>query len=342
MLAAEFIFVFHETASSYTSRTQAMNQSLREAGIDLPLHPMLRLKYSTWDALEGVAATLRLPSHLASAFGVEEISASEFAATWHEASDRQDASREALKACQSPRDLMQHLADAPGQFGRAPIQWPQKLDEYDGARAIITKVREASAILATQSEALHLEVKQATHESTEIEKRKGEDWRQNVQPLRLRLSDIREAASARITTTGKLTKEERAARTELEAAEEREIEALRAQIEVHMQERASFDAQIEDYRNRAREARSRAKELTKERVATERSEAAHAARETILRIEYEAELERLLRIRDALMATGSLKYTNYRPTAWWFPLVSPDGVWFNGLVRTAQARMEEL
>ena len=68
MLAAEFIFVFHETASGYTVFTQQMNAALRENGISLPLMPMLRLRYQTWDALKHVEATFQLPSHLTGAF----------------------------------------------------------------------------------------------------------------------------------------------------------------------------------------------------------------------------------------------------------------------------------
>jgi hypothetical protein len=37
-----------------------------------------------------------------------------------------------------------------------------------------------------------------------------------------------------------------------------------------------------------------------------------------------------------------LHHTNYRPTAWWFPLISPDGKWLSLLANTAQARIEEL
>jgi hypothetical protein len=68
MMAAEFIFVFHEKASSYTSRTQVMNNLLRENGIALHLHPMLRLQYSTWNSLAEVEAQFHLPPHLARAF----------------------------------------------------------------------------------------------------------------------------------------------------------------------------------------------------------------------------------------------------------------------------------
>jgi hypothetical protein len=47
-------------------------------------------------------------------------------------------------------------------------------------------------------------------------------------------------------------------------------------------------------------------------------------------------------VRDALLTSRGLHHTNYRPTAWWFPLISPDGKWLDRLANTAQARIEEL
>jgi hypothetical protein len=84
MLAAEFIFVFHQKASGYTTRTQQMNDSLRAAGVKLQLHPMLRLKYHAWDALAGVDASFTLPPHLSVAWGTERIDAPDFAASWRD------------------------------------------------------------------------------------------------------------------------------------------------------------------------------------------------------------------------------------------------------------------
>ena len=63
MIAAEFLVVFHETASGYTSLTQAMNAHLAKNGFPLALHPIVRLSYPTWDALAAVSpeTILRLP-----------------------------------------------------------------------------------------------------------------------------------------------------------------------------------------------------------------------------------------------------------------------------------------
>jgi hypothetical protein len=58
MLAGEFVIVFHETASGYTDRTLAMNDAIRAAGTDLPLLPIVRIAYPTWDSL----AICRRPS----------------------------------------------------------------------------------------------------------------------------------------------------------------------------------------------------------------------------------------------------------------------------------------
>ncbi len=91
MIAAEHLVVFHETASGYTTRTQAMNARLAASGHPLTLHPIVRLTYPTWDALAAVpaATTFRLPPHLAATFGVETISARDFAARWREVVERQ-------------------------------------------------------------------------------------------------------------------------------------------------------------------------------------------------------------------------------------------------------------
>ena len=336
MLAAEFLFVFHEKASGYTARTAMMNKCLRDAGISLKLHPMLRLEYQTWNALANVSAEFHLPPHLATAFGVQSISARDFAANWQAACENSDATRAALKACHAPRDLMGYLAHSDA------ARWQKALQELDTAKQVIQKVRLNSGVLLEQIETLRGAAREATQNAAQVERAKGDDWRQSVQPLRQRLFDLKENGAARLNATTNLTKEERAARANLEAEEEREIERLRAEIAQRIGERAHFDIAIEAQRSQARDAKSQALALTKQRVAFERSDEAISAREAIARLQYDAELERLQRTRDALLAGQSLRLTNLRPTAWWFPLVSPDGTWFRKLAQTAQARVEEL
>ncbi|MEO6907621.1 MAG: hypothetical protein ABI210_06995, partial [Abditibacteriaceae bacterium] len=134
MLGAEYIFVFHERASSYTSFTQKMNLSMREAGMYLSLHPMLRLRYSTWDSLGSADATFTLPEHLADAFEAAHISAAQFAANWQEVCDSQDEIKTQLANCRAPRDLLTWLAEK-------DKRWEQKLGEYDAGRQTMNTLR---------------------------------------------------------------------------------------------------------------------------------------------------------------------------------------------------------
>jgi hypothetical protein len=59
-------------------------------------------------------------------------------------------------------------------------------------------------------------------------------------------------------------------------------------------------------------------------------------------IELEAELKRLRMIRSAIVASKGLERANLRPSAWWFPLVCPDGLWFRETVDSAVYYLEPL
>ncbi len=342
MLSAEFIFVFHEKASSYTNRTQKMNATLRAAGLELPLHPMLRLQYATWDALGDVEAELRLPPHLQDAFATQKISAADFAARWRDVAQKGDERRQSLKNCRRPRDLMEQLAN----WGQ-PV-WREKLGVYRAASAIVAQIREKSRLIETQVEELRASARQKTARALELETQKGAAFRAQIAPLQNRIADLREAAAQRLNPvdeSGKarrLSKEERAAQTELESQEMQEIAAIRAQIAAQSAPRVAIDAQIADLRNEARELKVSAKILVKEQVGSEKSAAAQTARARREKLENEAELQRFLWVRDAIRASNSLRQTNYRPTAWWLPMASPDGKWFRKIAQTTRARLEEL
>ena len=59
-------------------------------------------------------------------------------------------------------------------------------------------------------------------------------------------------------------------------------------------------------------------------------------------IELEAELKRLRLIRQAIISSKGLTHANLRPSAWWFPLVCPDGLWFRETIDTAECYLEPL
>lgn len=342
MLSAEYIFVFHEKASSYTSRTQQMNAQIRAAGVELELHPMLRLKYSTWDALRDVDAEFDLPPHFAKAFGTSAISAKEFAARWKEVAEEGDRSRAELRECRSPRSLMEKLAQLQGQ------RWRDKRDAFEVLFHILRDSRQASRQVGEEIDRLRALANSSMQRALELEKQKGENYRREIAPLKERISDLKEAASLRLNPVDelgkprRLTKEERAVQQELERQEAQEIEQLRAAIVEKTVLRQKLDEEIAAQRGVVRELRARAKDLVAKRVQLEKSQQLQEARDLRVRLENEAELQRFMMVRDAIRASDGLRATNYRPTAWWLPMVSPDGKWFRNLTQTTEARIEAL
>jgi hypothetical protein len=341
MLAREMIFVFHEKASGYTRLTQKMNSQMRASGVALELHPLLRLEYSAWDSLQSVETQFVLPSHLARAFHQEKIAAGEFAARWKSVCDEQDAAREELKACRSPRELLAHLS-------QDDADWRNAATEFGAAREIISLISNRARTLQSQTEKLRADAKTQIQNAGQVERDKGDDFRARVLPLRERIRDINEAAAARqapVDENGaprKVTKAERAQNAELAKSEATEIEKLRAQIEAFQTERAHYDAEISQARQAAHNLREQAKSLVLQRIEMEKSANAQTVRDTIARWKSAAELERLRRVRDAIFTAEGLRYINLRPTAWWLPMVSPDGKWFEKLATTARARVEEI
>lgn len=56
----------------------------------------------------------------------------------------------------------------------------------------------------------------------------------------------------------------------------------------------------------------------------------------------EAELTRVKLVREAVTTAKGLVKAGHRPSAWWFPLVCPDGTWFRATTRTACYWLEPL
>ncbi|MCS6919331.1 MAG: hypothetical protein NZM28_06140 [Fimbriimonadales bacterium] len=153
MLAREFVFVFNERGSPYLSRTVQMHRNLQRAGVSLQLNPLLRLRYPTWDALSAAeCVSLRLPEHLACAFGEPTVCSDVFAHRWQEVVDEQRALLNRLSQIRSPRALMQLLAEREG------AAWQAKLQEYEALHArLVETVGYWAELLRQQAHALHAE-----------------------------------------------------------------------------------------------------------------------------------------------------------------------------------------
>ena len=303
MIAAEHLVVFHETASAYTSATQTMNASLAAAGLPQKLHPIVRLEYPTWDALAAVPETtvFRLPPHLAATFGTELISAPEFAGRWHGVLE---ACRQTLRESRtllSPRSLLTYLETHNERC------WCDLRSEYDRQMDILKRIADQSEVLGGRIDEHREEIKVWQAERSELEQRKGDDWRRSVQPLRAGLP------------------------------------ASQVQIDRQIMVRArAFEEPIETIRERITATRFLLSEFKKQRRKLERGPEAAAARSRIAEILRDAQMTQLALVRAAFLTAEGLEHTQLRPSAWWLPLVDPSGAWLDAMASGTKARLEPL
>ena len=315
MIAEEHLVVFHETASAYTSATQAMNAVLARHGLPQTLYPIVRLSYPTWDALASTPAeaALRLPPHLAATFGAETISARDFAGRWHAVIESCRQILRESRELSSPRHLLTFLE------GKADLCWCERRDEYDAALKTLKEIAAHSETLRGRVEEHRGEIAVWRRERLDLERRKGEDWRHTVQPL------LQKAAAS------------------ANAANVAEAAAWQKQAEQQITVRvAAFDGPIKTARERIAATRFLLAEFRRQRRLLERGPEAVKARARIAEIVREAQMARLDLVRDAYLTIEGLEHTQLRPTAWWLPLVDPTGAWFAAMAVGTQARLEAL
>ncbi|GMV37523.1 MAG: hypothetical protein AMXMBFR61_20310 [Fimbriimonadales bacterium] len=304
MLSAEFLFVFHEEGSMYVSRTRRMNDLLRAAGIHVEQHPILRIRYETWSSLSATQTWIRLPEHLANAFGQDEIRGPSFAQRWRAVVEEQRALLKELAAIHRPRDLMALLQR------RCRGRWDVLQQDYERLLSQVRMLEEEDSASREQIAALFAELRAAKREYAELERQKGEDFRARLRPLLYRLA---------------------------------EGERVEADIRAEEERRAAeFDVRLTLLRSRIREARAAIADARARRRAAFGSEESRAVREARRAIEREADLARMRMVREALLTVHGLTHTNHRPSAWWLPLLSPDGAWFQRIASTAQMYLEPL
>jgi len=171
MLAREFIFVFSEEGSAYVRYTRKMNDHFAANGIDLCLHPILRMKYRTWDALEVGLSSLRLPEHLKASSGKEEIQAAEIAAEWKKWVEEQQRLLDQVGTIRSPRALLRFLA------GRVDGPWEALSAEYAARKIALKQAAAASAHIQAQVNAFYARLADVKGEIVATEQAKGDHFR---------------------------------------------------------------------------------------------------------------------------------------------------------------------
>jgi hypothetical protein len=292
MLSREFVFVFHEGASGYVKHTRAFHSNLEHEGLGLGWHPILRVRYSPWDALAQTDTWLSLPKPMHMAFGAEDICGPSFAQRWRSVAKSQEELLSQIRTLQRPVDLIEFLDKHVGGA------WSNLSEEYRRLQRSIEANMTSMADLRAKRHALYGELRQWRANRVQAEVEKGRHWRERIfektptpedEAERKRLTDavthaIHEVARVKNAIHGLLH-------------EQSEIASAPAVLSIHERRRA---------------------------------------------IELEAELQRIKLIRQAVITSKGLVRAGQRPSAWWFPLLSPDGRWFDQTIRSAEAYLEPL
>jgi hypothetical protein len=106
--------------------------------------------------------------------------------------------------------------------------------------------------------------------------------------------------------------------------------------------RRDFQNRLELFRHERAELKNRlaaAGAMQREVTRSETMTGLHTRRREI---EREAELRRLHFARNAIISSYGLEAAHNRPSAWWIPLVSPDGKWFQAIMQGAKCCWEHI
>lgn len=292
MLAREFVFVFHEGASSYVKYSRKMFELLEGKGLGLKLNPILRVRLNTWDALSDCNTWIRLPEPLEGPFGTEELRAESFAARWRDVVEEQRLLRKELGLLRRPLDLIQFLEK------RSSGSWH---------------------CVARQYEHLHDQLEQLEHEIAELKNHRKRCY-----------AELRELKRQRVEAERGLGEHFRAKIFEQQPSED------------DLAERQGLHHRVEEAIHAVSAKKKEIAELLEKQSAIVGAPEVRQIHEKRRSIELEAELKRLRLIRQAVITSKGLVKANDRPSAWWFPLLCPDGGWFRSAVSQAQCYLEEL
>jgi len=292
MLAREFVFLFHEGASSYVSFSRKLHQLLAAKGHPLQMNPIFRVKYDVWGALKVCCSWLRLPEPFQRAFGTEELCGPSFSARWKEVAKQQSDVLGTLATMRRPIELIRFLQRTHGD------SWKVLAEEYEGLHQRLGQLERSLQHLRSERFALYDQARRLRAKRVGAEMQKGNHFRAAIfekDPSQEDLSE-RERLTAAVT----------AVIHEVSEIENRMVELS------HAQNKLVNEKEIQLIHDRRRS------------------------------IELEAELKRVRMIRQAVINSKGLTRANLRPSAWWFRLVCPDGLWFRETIDTAECYLEPL
>lgn len=292
MLAREFVFVFHEGASSYVKYSRRFHQLLASRGHDLACNPILRVRYHIWDAIAHCYSWLKLPEPLQRPFGAEEICAPSFAGRWREVADEQAALLARLQGLRRPIELVEFLETVAGS------SWKCLATEYASLHTRLEELESRVDSLKQERHKQYRVLSELRRKRVDAERAKGEHWRSKI--------------------------------------------FEKSPTEADWQERARLGEAVEHVVHEIAATRQKIRELLARQRYVSRDPEVQAIHDRRRGIEREAELKRLRLIRSAIIATKGLHRASLRPSAWWFPILCPDGGWFKETIRTAESYLEPL
>lgn len=287
MLGREFVFSFHEGASSYVKASRALHQLL-----GFNVNPILRIRYHLWNSLTEIQGWFKLPEPLYSAFGSEDVCYPSFAARWRTVGADQKARLEKLSTLKKPVDLVQYLNQLVGGA------WSTQADEYVVLQRQLSVLSREVSELNEKRRRIYGRLREIRAEWQELERQKGEHFRE-------RIFD-------------------------------------RMATETDMETRARFTQRIFLLQSERESLKGALAKLGRKQREAAQDPAVIRAHERRREIEVEAELKRLKLIREAILSSTGLENANRRPSAWWLPMISPDGKLFESVMKTAECWWEPM
>lgn len=174
MLGREFVFVFHEGASGYAGITREFHRSLKEFWDIGLLNPILRVKYSPWDALAKCKLWLRLPEDLRRPFGTDELSAESFSRRWGAVVEEQNAVLHRLATLERPLALIEYLDKHLGG------QWKVLAQEYNELHARLAALNKKVGDVRSRRAKAVKEFRSLRSKRVRAEEALGRHWRDKV------------------------------------------------------------------------------------------------------------------------------------------------------------------
>lgn len=174
MLSQEFVFVFHEGASRYVTRTRALHQNLQKNGVAIHASPVLRVRYSTWDALSHCHLWLQLPEIFQQPFGADELTSRSFSSRWMAVIEDQKELLNDISRHRRPIDFVRFLAHKYSQ------SWSETAEQYEELHAQMESLwQQIQEIKARKSEVLD-KLKIEKRAIQEIQDKKGDHFRETI------------------------------------------------------------------------------------------------------------------------------------------------------------------